>query len=111
MYEYKELYVVDFRNVEHYLEVHPIIRDALDFPDYYGCNLDALWDCLTDMACSKLPIRIKILGIERIETLYGKDYAIKLLDCFQEMKHSFDNELEDQIHIYVQRGDEIIELP
>ena len=22
---------------------------ALDFPDYYGRNLDALWDCLTDL--------------------------------------------------------------
>ena len=25
------------------------IGRALDFPDYYGRNLDALWDCLTDL--------------------------------------------------------------
>lgn len=25
------------------------IGEALGFPDYYGANLDALWDCLTDL--------------------------------------------------------------
>jgi RNAse (barnase) inhibitor barstar len=25
------------------------IGRALGFPDYYGANLDALWDCLTDL--------------------------------------------------------------
>lgn len=29
--------------------VHEIFRDALGFPDYYGYNLDALYDCLTDL--------------------------------------------------------------
>ncbi len=26
------------------------IGDALGFPDWFGANLDALWDCLTDLA-------------------------------------------------------------
>ena len=29
---------------------HRIIAGALDFPDYYGNNLDALYDCLTDLS-------------------------------------------------------------
>jgi ribonuclease inhibitor len=28
-------------------EFHKEIREQLDFPDYYGNNLDAMWDCLT----------------------------------------------------------------
>ena len=28
-------------------ELHSCIRDALDFPPYYGMNLDALFDMLT----------------------------------------------------------------
>lgn len=28
--------------------MHSEIKNALDFPDYYGGNLDALHDCLTD---------------------------------------------------------------
>ena len=31
-------------------EFHGLIASALAFPDYYGRNLDALWDCLTDLA-------------------------------------------------------------
>ena len=27
-------------------ELHTRIKEALHFPDYYGMNLDAFWDCL-----------------------------------------------------------------
>ena len=30
-------------------ELHARIADALSFPDWYGHNLDALMDCLTDL--------------------------------------------------------------
>lgn len=36
--------------------LHEILQIKLDFPDYYGKNLNALWDCLTgDIA---LPLTI-----------------------------------------------------
>lgn len=28
-------------------DLHDALSKALDFPNYYGRNLDALWDCLT----------------------------------------------------------------
>ena len=28
---------------------YPAIGGALNFPDFFGGNLDALWDCLTDL--------------------------------------------------------------
>ena len=31
-------------------ELHKAFADALSFPDYYGNNLDALHDCLTDIS-------------------------------------------------------------
>ena len=29
--------------------VHDYLREQLQFPEYYGKNLDALYDCLTDL--------------------------------------------------------------
>ena len=29
--------------------VHTYLKEMLDFPEYYGNNLDALYDCLTDL--------------------------------------------------------------
>ncbi|MBO7363877.1 MAG: barstar family protein [Lachnospiraceae bacterium] len=39
---------LDFRFFGNKSEVHRSIRRQLDFPDYYGNNLDALHDCLTE---------------------------------------------------------------
>ena len=30
---------------------HDYLMEALNLPDYYGKNLDALYDCLTEMEC------------------------------------------------------------
>jgi len=30
-------------------QAHRYLQQQLSFPDYYGCNLDALYDCLTDL--------------------------------------------------------------
>ena len=31
-------------------DLHRVLADALAFPDHYGSNLDALHDCLTEIA-------------------------------------------------------------
>ena len=85
MYQYKEKYTLDFTNVNHYFEMHFAIKEALDFPDYYGCNWDALWDCLTDM--TGRPINIEILGIERVREKLTDHTVKKMLKIFKEFKH------------------------
>ncbi len=84
MYQFKEKYVLDFREVKYYLEFHAIIKKELDFPDYYGCNFSALWDCLTDMLGE--PINIEIIGLDNIRNRFD-DAADKLLSTFERLKN------------------------
>lgn len=35
-------------------KAHGYLKEKLNFPDYYGCNLDALYDCLTEMDANEL---------------------------------------------------------
>ena len=41
--------ILDAAKLDGMRGVHEIFRDTLGFPDYYGYNLDALYDCLTDL--------------------------------------------------------------
>ena len=39
--------VIDFHDFENKQAVHEFLASHLDFPDYYGKNLDALYDVLS----------------------------------------------------------------
>ena len=82
-------YIIDFREVNYYLEMHAVIWKSLDFPDYYGCNWSAFWDCLKDMYGD--PIHIEILGLDVIERKFD-DAAEKMISILGRFKH-FNNDL------------------
>mgnify|MGYP002509823768 CR=1 FL=1 len=42
--------VLDFGTCSTKKEIHAYLKEQFGFPDYYGENLDALYDCLTDLA-------------------------------------------------------------
>lgn len=107
MYKYKDKYTIDFTKVEYYLEMHFSIRDALDWPDYYGCNWDAFWDCLTDMVGRK--IHIEILGLDVIERKFGKE-AQTMIDILKEFKHYRDDKYSHEIQIEIVSGDTRVSL-
>ena len=48
--------------------LHRAVSEALDFPDWYGENLDALYDCLTD---SQEETEILIVHKQKLEEHLG----------------------------------------
>ncbi len=101
MHLYRKKYTVDFTNFQYYSEMHGIIGKSLDFPDYYGCNWDAFWDCLTDMVGR--PVHIEIIGIDVIRRKFG-DAADKMLEMLKEFKHYEDDEYANDIQIELVSG-------
>ena len=73
-----ELNGSDFKDIEY---THDVIKNKLELPEYYGNNLDALWDCLTGWI--DLPIRIKWYN-------YGESYK-QLGEYAQDLKCVFED--------------------
>jgi len=93
----KKIYTIDFTNIKYFWEIHEIIRKSLDFPDYYGCNWDAFWDCLTDMYGE--PLHIIIIGLDIIEQKFD-DAANKIISIFRRFKH-YEKSFEKDILIEI----------
>ena len=41
--------ILNCENLAQRRQAHQYLAQMLDFPDYYGKNLDALFDCLTEL--------------------------------------------------------------
>lgn len=63
------------RNLLTKTDAHPYLKEMLSFPDYYGNNLDALFDCLTDLG----PTRVCIENVK-----IGGSYLEKILRVFKD---------------------------
>ena len=95
-------YKVDFRNVEYYIEIHEVLKRDLEFPDYYGGNLDALWDCLTDML-GDISI-IEIYNSEVISKKYHEEWQ-GIIEAFRETKHAYGDKYSDRFFVTIVHND------
>ena len=49
---------LDFKDLQTPRQIHEYIAKKMGFPGYYGRNLDALYDCLTDI-CEDTEVTIR----------------------------------------------------
>ena len=55
-------YIIDLKNAKTLWTLHEAIKEGLGLPDYYGMNMDALWDCITGYIDIPATIYIKSLN-------------------------------------------------
>ena len=70
--------VIDCEKLRQKEQAHLYLAEVLDFPDYYGKNLDALFDCLTELG--ECTIVLEGENILREKNSYG----IKVLKVLEE---------------------------
>lgn len=61
-------------------ELHDLLSRSLDLPEWYGRNLDALYDCLTDLVNET---QIFLLGMDPMRDVLGP-YADSLLQVLHD---------------------------
>lgn len=91
-------YTIDFTKVNYYLEMHAVIWHSLEFPDYYGCNWSAFWDCLTDMYGD--PMHIEIIGLDVIRSKFDNS-ADTMIEILRKFKHFGNDRFSDMITIEI----------
>lgn len=69
---------IDFKKIASKEEFHNLVADVLEFPEYYGKNLDALYDLLTEMDFS-------VIHLKNIDSLSRLgDYGNSILVTFKD---------------------------
>ncbi len=108
MYQHKEKYILDFTNVKTWIDIHVIIEKEFDFPDYYGANWDAFWDCITDFIDSR-GLDLEIIGLDKIYSEFKEDVDI-FVKILKRLKHVYNDKYADVVKIVIHHSGTKVEL-
>lgn len=83
-----EYIVLDFSKCHTVGLIHQVLRNEFKFPEYYGENLSALWDCL-DNYCD-YPLTVIIKGYDELPKELD-EYKEKIWSIFDRVSENCSN--------------------
>lgn len=87
--------LLDFSEIKTLYELHDLFENVFSLPDYYGRNMDALWDCLHCSFEEETTICVKNISALPDEMKEAKDTVIELFHDLEaensEVSIVFDN--------------------
>ncbi len=83
-----EKITLDFTGCKSPLLLHMIFKETFGFPDFYGKNLSALWDCLRDYCPDDCIIYVK--GTRTLPKEFG-EYMERIYEIFHDVEEEGEN--------------------
>lgn len=80
-------YTFDRKDFKWAEEFYKIIKDELNFPEWFGENADALWDMLTGFI--ETPCEITFKNFNKNENKYNERNINLILNCFKDAEKEF----------------------
>ncbi|MEK5500763.1 barstar family protein [Bacillus sp. FSL M8-0168] len=84
--ERKEKITLDVSTIKDSTELHNMLKEKLEFPDFYGMNWDAFWDAITGLV--ELPKTIIFEGWDKVEEKLPTD-SQTLVNIFKEFNEEY----------------------
>ena len=75
-------FILDFSEIKTVMELHRYLKEAFNLPDYYGNNMDALWDCLS--CCYNESTTIELRNLDVLRKRLEQTTQI-MLEVFQDL--------------------------
>ena len=82
--------ILDFSGAESAAEIHERLKEAFGFPDHYGKNWDALYDCLGDLLTDGERCEVEIRGFYSMDEALRRQCA-PMLAVFGDAQEEWDN--------------------
>ena len=80
--------LLDFSKCKYLSDVHNLIKAELELPEFYGCNLDALWAAITGIMY--VPANIKIIFKPQTSASENlKEEIEKVIQIFKEAEDEY----------------------
>jgi ribonuclease inhibitor len=95
----RESVVVDLTPIKSKQNLHEALKDALDFPDWYGMNWDAFWDAFWDAITGlvQMPERLRFSGWKSFEARLPTE-AHHLRSALEEMSEKYPESAAEMIY-------------
>ena len=78
-----KIIVIDFSKCKYPMDLHNEIRKKLELPEWYGNNLDALWDMITGFI--ETPVSITVIFKPETKSAENlKENVLKIMETFKE---------------------------
>lgn len=96
-------YYIDISNISTKMDFYQLLKRIINFPDYFGYNLDALYDCLCDLEwINDSNILLKFIGWQNSVVMQDDKFCDDILSIIKNVNLYWEKQVNSKLCIILQ---------